>query len=183
MARKKKNGYYGDCGTAPEVGISGFYRVNIVDPDGTVKGDSGWHKNVISNLGLANYIAYSFAPTGGSTGLVPAYMQLGSLASSHASNLVAVTGQYATGSAASIGSTAHTTRAAQSDGHTVRFYATFVSNSLVTSGTSSIAGIGLYNAVSVSSAMCAGTFAGSTLGSNQAVNCSYDIVFSATSTT
>jgi hypothetical protein len=183
MARKKKKHEYYGCEVSPEIGISGFYRVNVVDPDGTVRGDSGWHKNVISNLGLANYIAYAFYSTGGSTAPRAAYMMLGSLASSHASSLVAVTGQYNLSLAASIGSAAHTTRAAQSDGHTVRFYATFVSNSLVTDSTSSIAGIGLYHTNNASSAMCAGTFAGSTLGSNQAVNCSYDIVFSATATT
>ena len=164
------------------VGVSGFYRVNITDPDGTVKGDSGYKKNVVSNLGVANYLAYAFASSGGSTALTPKYMQLGSLQSSHASSLVNVTGAFDLSVAASISSTQHTTRADQTSGHTVRFLATFVSNSLATT-TRTIAAIGLFHTTNATSAMCAGSFASSTLGSAQAINCTYDIVFSATSTT
>lgn len=177
MAKKKKNG-------SPEVAltISGFYRVNIVDPDGTVKGDSGYKKNVVSNLGVANYIAYAFASTSGSTAITPKFMHLGSLQSSHASSLVNVTGAFDLSLAQSISSTQHTTRPDQSNGHTVRFLATFVSNSIATT-TRTIAAIGLFHTTNATSAMCAGSFASSTIGSAQAINCTYDIVFSATSTT
>ena len=164
------------------VGISGFYRVNITDPDGTVKGDSGYKKNVVGNLGVANYLAYAFASTGGSAALTPKYMHLGSLQSSHASSLVNVIGAFDLSLAQLIGSTQHTTRADQASGHTVRFLATFVSNSLATT-TRTIAAIGLFHTTNATSAMCAGSFASSTLGSAQAINCTYDIVFSATSTT
>jgi hypothetical protein len=175
MKRKKKE--FGAVTT-----IAGFYRVNIVDPEtGEIKGDSGWRQNVISNLGLANYLAYGFASSGGSTGLSPKYMILGSLQSSHASNLVNATGAFNFASAASIATSSHATRGAQSDGHTVRFLATFVSGSLFTT-TSTIASIALIHTTNATSAMCAGSFTASTLGSAQAVNCSYDIIFSATST-
>jgi hypothetical protein len=111
---KKKKDYYGGAKKGPgaTIGIDGFYRINIVDPDGRVAGDSGWNHNVISNLGLANYIAYKFCSTGGS-----------------------------------------------------------------------IASIGLLHTTNATSAMCAGSFASSTLGNAQAINCTYDIVFSATATT
>lgn len=163
------------------MGISGFYRVKIKDPNGRVVGDSGYKKNVISNLGLANYIAYAFASSGGSTRITPGYMHLGSLQSSMASSLVNVTGAFNLSLAASIASTQHTTRASQSSGHTVRFLATFVSNSIATD-TITIAAIGLFHTTNATSAMCAGSFASSTLGSAQAINCTYDIVFSATAT-
>jgi hypothetical protein len=160
--------------------IAGFYRVNIVDPDGTVKGDSGYKKNTISNLGLANYLAYGFASSGGSTTLgPPKFMHLGSLQSSHASSLVNVTGAFALSNAASISSTGHTTRAAQSDGHTVRFLATFISSNFATT-TLTLAAIGMFHTTNATSAMCAGSFASSTIGSAQNVNATYDLVFSAT---
>jgi len=168
-------------GPGTVMGISGFYRVNIVDPDGRVRGDSGYKKNVISNLGLANYIAYAFASSGGSTAITPKYMHLGSLQSTQASSLVNVTGAFPLSAAASISSTQHTTRASQSSGHTVRFLATFVSNTIATD-TITIAAIGLFHTTNATSAMCAGTFASSTLGSAQAINCTYDLVFSATAT-
>ena len=162
------------------IGISGFYRVAITDPDGTVKGDSGYKRNTISNIGLEKYLAYGFASSSGSTTLgPPKYMILGSLQSSHASNLVNATGAWNFASAASIGSSSHATRAAQTDGHTVRFLATFVSNSLFTT-TATIASIALIHTTNATSAMCAGSFTASTLGSAQAINCTYDIVFSAT---
>jgi len=159
--------------------MNGFYRVAITDPDGTIRGDSGYKKNTVSNLGVANYIAYAFASSGGSTSIMPKYMHLGSLQSSHASSLVNVTGAFNLSLAQSIASTGHTTRAAQTDGHTVRFLATFVSNSIATT-TITIAAIGLFHTTNATSAMCAGSFASSTMGSAQAINCTYDIVFSAT---
>lgn len=159
------------------LGISGFYRVNIIDADGRIRGDSGWEKNTVTNLGLANYICYIMASSAGS--LRPNFMHLGSLQSSHASNATNVTGAFPLSCAASFQSTQHTSRAAQSDGATVRWLATFVSNSIATT-TITIAAIGLFNTTNATSAMCCGSFASSTLGSAQAINCSYDIVFSAT---
>lgn len=176
---KKKKGRYPSAGFA----LDGFYRVNIVDPDGKIKGDSGWNHNVITNLGLANYIAYAFVSTGGSTRITPAYMHLGSLQSSHASNAVNVTGAYGLSLAAAISTTQHTTRAAQSDGHTARFLTTFVSNSIISTTAQTIAAIGLFHTTNATSMMCGGSFASSTLGNSQAINCTYDIVFSATATT
>ena len=174
----------------PQVGISGFYRVNIVDPDGTVKGDSGYCKNVVTNLGLANYIAYSFASSGGSTGVgPPKYMLLGSLQSSHSSNQVNVTGAYVmntttAGCMALIATSAHATRGDQttaSSGHKISFLATFVSSNCF-SNTMTLAAIGLHYTTNATSMMCGGSFSSSTIGSAQNVNATYDLIFSAIGT-
>jgi hypothetical protein len=175
--------YYGVKKGSPRSGVAidGFYRVSIQDADGRVAGDSGWHHNVMSNLGLANYIAYNFKSTGGSTGLSPGFFILGSLQSSHASNLVNATGAFGFASAVAIGTIAHTVRANQASGHTVRFTASF-SSGAISNTDITIASIGLIHATNATSAMCAGSFASSTMGNAQAINCTYDIVFSATAT-
>ena len=184
--KKKKDGM-----DQPQIGISGFYRVNIVDPDGKVVGDSGYCKNVVTNLGLANYIAYSFASSGGSTGVgPPKYMLLGSLQSSHASSAVNVTGAFVmntttAGCMALIATSAHATRGNQTDattGHKISFLATFISSNCF-STTMTLAAIGMHYTTNATSMMCGGSFTASTIGSAQNVNATYDIIFSAVGTT
>ena len=184
--KKKKDGM-----DQPQIGISGFYRVNIVDPDGKVVGDSGNCKNVVTNLGLANYIAYSFASSGGSTGVgPPKYMLLGSLQSSHASSAVNVQGAFVmntttAGAMALIATSAHATRGNQTDattGHKISFLATFISSNCF-STTMTLAAIGMHYTTNATSMMCGGSFTASTIGSAQNVNATYDIIFSAVGTT
>lgn len=157
------------------VGIEGFYRVNIVDPDGTVKGDSGWKHNIIPSGGLTGYISYLFAGSAGSSRV--GYMQLGSLVSSLATNDSSLAGEYGKSLMASIGATQFTSRAASAAGDSVRFLATFVSGSIISATNQTIGCIGLYNTTAANSIMCGGSFTASTLGSNQAINCSYTVVF------
>jgi len=160
--------------------MGGFYRVKVVDKDGKVSGDSGYTQNAVTNVGLSQYIAYAFASAGGSTRLTqPAYMNLGS--SSYASSSVSSATNISAGFPLSAGpavTVTHITRAASSDGHTVRFTATFISSNCFTT-TCTIACIGLFHTTNATSAMCVGSFASSTLGSAQNVNATYDIVFTA----
>jgi uncharacterized Zn-binding protein involved in type VI secretion len=158
------------------MGIEGFYRVNIVDPDGTVQGDSGWKHNLIPSAGLTNYISYLFAGSAGSSRV--GFMHLGSLVSSLATNDVSLAGEYHKSLMASVGSTQFTSRAAAAAGDSVRFLATFVSGSIISATNQTIGCIGLY-ATTAGSLMCGGSFTASTLGSNQAINCSYTVVFTA----
>jgi hypothetical protein len=164
---------------APKAGmkIDGFYRVNIVDPDGTIKGDTGWKHNLIPSAGLTGYITQLFAGSAGSSRV--GYMQLGSSQSSLASNASSLVGEYGKSLMASLGATQITTRSASTNGDTVRFLATFVSNSIISTTQQTIACIGLYNTTAANSIMCGGSFASSTLGNSQAINCSYDLVFTA----
>ena len=160
------------------LGMSGFYRVNVVDPDGRVKGDSGWKKNLIPFQGLLQYVVYRFA-TNAASAPVPQYMMLGSLESTLATNSTSLYGEYTKSTHyAAIGATSNITTNYPS--MTNRFYATFPSNWLITAaGASTIGCIGLYCTTGASSIFCGGSFASSTLGSNQAVNCTYDIVWTA----
>jgi len=156
--------------------IEGFYRVNIVDPDGTIKGDSGWKHNIIPTAGLTNYISYLFAGSAGSSRV--GFMQLGSLVSSLATNDTILAGEYNKSLMASLGATQYTARTVATNADTVRFLATFVSGSIISATNQTIGCIGLYAATtSTNSVFCGGSFTASTLGSNQAINCSYSVLF------
>jgi uncharacterized Zn-binding protein involved in type VI secretion len=155
-----------------------MYRVKIVNPDGTVAGDSGWNKNVITNVGLSDYIMKKFLSATGS--LVPAYFALGSGNTSLATNATSLPGQIAGSHMVALGAnTALTTRAAYSDAGTTQFLATFSSNIFAASTTVGCAGL---HAATNGSVMCGGTFASSTVATNQAINATYQILFSATVT-
>ena len=43
------------------VGLHGFYRVAIVNEDGTIAADTGPQHNLIVSGGLTNYLTYVFA--------------------------------------------------------------------------------------------------------------------------
>jgi hypothetical protein len=177
MARKvsKKKGGHPQA----VIGIGGMYRINIINPDGTVAGDSGWKKNVITNVGLSDYIMKKFISATGS--LTPAYFALGSGNTSLATNATSLPGQIAGSQMVTIGAnTASTSRGASTDGGTVQMLATFSSNIFGASTTIGIAG--LHATSTPGTVMCGGTFASSTVATNQAVNCSYQILFAATVT-
>jgi hypothetical protein len=161
------------------IGMGGMYRVKIVNPDGTVAGDSGWAKNVITDVGLSDYIMKKFLSAAGS--LTPAYFALGSGNTSLATNATSLPGQIAGSQMVALGAnSALTTRAASSDAGTTQYLATFSSNIFGASTTIGIAG--LHATSTPGTVMCGGTFASSTVATNQAVNCTYQILFSATVT-
>jgi hypothetical protein len=167
MARKRKNKK-----ESPQavVGLGGMYRVNIVDPDGTVAGDSGWAKNVITDVGLSDYIMKKFLSAAGS--LTPASL---------ATNATSLPGEIAGSQMVTLGAnSALTTRAASSDAGTTQYLATFSSN--IFGASTTIGCAGLHATSTPGTVMCGGTFASSTVATNQAVNCTYQILFSATVT-
>ena len=158
------------------IGIGGMYRINIVNPDGTVAGDSGWKKNVITNTGLTDYIMKKFlSATGSST---PAWFTLGSGNTSLGTAATSLPGEIASNHMVTIGTnTATTGRSASTDAGTCQFLATFSSNIFAASTTIGIAGLRHTN--NAGTVMCGGTFASSTVATNQAVNATYNILFAA----
>jgi len=177
MARKRKNRK-----ESPQamIGIGGMTRVNIVNPDGTVVGDSGWNKNVITNTGLSDYIVKKFlSATGSST---PSWFSLGSIGStSLATDATSLLGEIASNHMVTIGAnTATTARGASNAANTAQFLATFSSNIFGTSTQIGMAGLRHTN--NAGTVMCGGTFASSTVATNQAVNCTYQVLFMASVT-
>lgn len=172
---RKKKDFAPDC----IIGMGGRFRVNIVNPDGTIAGDSGWKKNVITNTGLSDYITKKFlSATGSST---PTWFTLGSGNTSLGTAATSLPGEIASNHMVTIGAnTATTARAASNAADTAQFAATFSSNIFGNSTTIGIAGLRHTN--NSGTVMCGGTFTSSTVATNQAVNCSYQILFMASIT-
>ena len=151
-----------------------MFRVHIVDPDGSITGDSGWCKNQTTALGLQNFLAGAMAGSAGSKQI--AYMALGT------GGLVATTGTTLPGEI--MGSTQRVTVASSFSSRTTTggsctqwFYATFNSaNSFLTGAGSNLSNIGLYAATTTNDTLFAGnTYASSACASNQSVNATYQI--------
>jgi hypothetical protein len=119
MARKKKESH-----PTAGIGLHGFYRVALVDPDGTVAGDTGVQKNLIVSGGLTNYLTYVFAASAGSS--IIGMAALGSGNTLIVTNSTIIPGAVATGLYKTVSKT-FITRAASSDGDTARYLATWVS--------------------------------------------------------
>jgi hypothetical protein len=158
--------------------MEGFYRVQIVDPDGKVAGDSGWEHNLITNQ-LTQYISYLLLSSAGSSFI--SYIALGSSATAAlVTSASSLPGEYAKSLMTSISAKTYTTRTSSTTGDTIQFQAQFASNSLATGAQSnSLTYVGLYATSAANSLMCLGTFTSSTFASNQAINVSYNLVFTA----
>ena len=164
MARKKKVSH-----PTAGIGLHGFYRVAIVNEDGMVAGDTGVLHNLIVSGGLTNYLTYVFASSAGSSQIGMA--ALGSGNTLIVTNSTIIPGVTATDLYKTVSKT-FITRAASSDGDTARFLATWVSGTR----TANIGAVGLVATTGVNF-FCGGTYATSSVASNQAVNLTYDVVF------
>ena len=161
------------------IGLGGRFRVAIINPDGTVAGDSGWKKNVLTNVGVNDAILGRFMGLTASTQKI-GYFALGKGQASITVSTTSMDSQCAGGTMVAV-TTATSGRTASSDGATARYTATFTSNAFAASTTVGQAGLHFTTSGASSTALlCAATFASSTVATNQAINCSYDVVFSAT---
>ena len=151
------------------VGLHGFYHLQIVEPEtGKIVGDSGRHHNLITSDGLTQFMTYVFAQSAGSQLVTLAALGSGSIV---ATNATILPGSFATTLHKTVSKT-FITRANSTNGDTARYLATWVSGT----STAKIANVGLYGNAT-SAIFCGGTFASSSVASNQAVNLTYDVVF------
>jgi hypothetical protein len=146
----------------------GFFRLNVVNPDGTVAGDSGWRENQIVNTGYQDFLMYLLAGSAGS--LRPSHAALGT-GTVPASNATTLAGELTETS----GRCSLTT--GTSGSKTVQY--TFTLNSGVIAAASTIQNVGLFSgSTQAGGTMFAGnTYATSSLATNQAVNGTYNIAF------
>jgi len=155
--------------TQEEIAVRGMFRVNIVNPDGSVFGDSGWHENQVTNLGFNNFLVSALGAIAGSSQI--GFAALGTGGAPAAAD---------TALAGEVSVRAAVTAATSSGSKTVRFTATFASSNSFVTATKNIANIGLF-AASVSGAgtvFAGNTFASSSCATNQNCNATYDIIFS-----
>jgi len=149
-------------------GPRGFFRLNIINPDGTVASDSGWRENQIVNTGYQDFLMYLLAGSAGS--LRPSHAALGT-GTVPASSATSLSGELTETS----GRMALTT--GTSGSKTVQY--TFTLNSGVIAAASTIQNVGLFSgSTQGGGTMFAGnTYATSSLATNQAVNGTYNIAF------
>ena len=148
--------------------IRGFYRVHI-EQDGEIVGDSGWHENQVTNLGFNQYLVSTLGAIAGSK--VVTHMALGTGGAPAAGD---------TTLAGEVQVRAAVTAATSSSSKTLNLTATFASAVSFVTDTRNISNIALCHTSTKDAAtiFAGNTFASSAVATNQAVNCTYNIVFS-----
>jgi len=156
-----------------KMGIRGFYRLQIVDPDGTIAGEAEGY-NTITNLGFLNMVNQM------GTSLTGSKISHAALGTGTAPN---VTDTYQLGELVTGGSAVTRvalTAATSSTSKTLHNTGTFASGSFTTAQ-NTIQNIGLWQtsgASTNSGTMLQGaSYTTSVLASNQAVNFTYDLTF------
>lgn len=148
--------------------VKGMFHLQIAEEDGRIVGDSGWRENLVVNEGFRQYLV----------------MAIGSIAGSkYISHVGLGTGAGPGATDTSLGSEVGTRQAVTpsstvAGSKTVRFTATFAAGWHSSGGAFDIASIGLFNSVSGGTLFSGTTYASSSCASNQAVNVTYDLVFS-----
>lgn len=162
--------YQNNVLNAPAEGLKvrGFYRVQIIDPDtGEMAGDSGYQENQVTNLGFNQYLVSALGSIAGSKYV--SHIGLGTGGAPAAAD-TSLTGE--------VGTRQAVTAATSSTSKTVRFTATFAAGWHSSASAHNISNIGLFNSSSTGTLFSGNTFASSSCASNQAVNATYDVVFS-----
>lgn len=166
-------------GHSDGVKIRGFFRVQITEDGKGVIGDSGWHKNQVTNDGIKNYIVSWLLS--GSGGKYVQYMALGT-GGVPASSDTTLSGEiYHKSTNATTNSRAAVSSSLIASG-TAQFVAAFASaNSFVTASVN-LSNVGLFDSyltslANVGTLFAGNTFASSVCATNQSVNATYQIRF------
>ena len=149
---------YDQAKTEEDLGVRGFFHLHIVDPDGTIAGDSGWKENQVTNLGFNKYLVSALGSISGS--LYVSHMALGSGTIADAS-ATTLDGEVGTRQAVSAATT--------TGSKTAQFTATFAAGWHSSAGAFNIANIGLFNSLTTGTLFAGNTYASSSCASNQAV--------------
>lgn len=156
--------------------IVGMFRLQI-EEDGKIVGDSGWKKNLITNLGFNNYIVNQLGTS--LTGSKISHAALGTGGAPIATDTT-LAGEVSTNGSGSVVRAA-VTAATSSSSKTLRNTATFSSANSFITATANISNIGLWGVsgpTTASGTLFAGnTYASSACATNQNVNVTYDIIF------
>jgi hypothetical protein len=148
--------------------VRGFFKLNIVNPDGTVANRGPWHENQIVNTGYQDMLMYLLAGSAGSLRPSHAALGTGTVPASSATTLAGELTETAGRMALTTGT---------SGSKTVQY--TFTLNSGVIAAASTIQNVGLFSgSTQAGGTMFAGnTYATSALATNQAVNGTYSVAF------
>lgn len=160
--------------------IRGMFRVNITeDHDGNevIVGDSGWHENLITNLGFLNLVNQLGTSL---TGSKISHAALGTGGAPVGTDTTQA-GEVSTNGSGSVVRAA-VTAATSSTSKTLRNTATFSSANSFITASANISNIGLWQTSGPTTAsgtlMAGNTFASSAVATNQNVNATYDLIWS-----
>jgi hypothetical protein len=159
------------------INLQGFFRVQI-DESGKIVGDSGWKKNLITNSGMQFFLAKLLGKSSGSSQISYVGLGTGALPSTSATSMTGdITSSTKKTSTLTLG---YSSRASSTDADTIQFSGTFQSSDSFLAAASTIQCIGLF-AESASTAVLfsAGTYATSQCSTNQNVNFTYQVRFTA----
>lgn len=158
------------------VQIRGFYRLHITeDKDGEeiIVGDSGWHENTLTNLGIQNYLAKTLAASAGSKQI--GFIAIGTGAAP-ATNATVLAGEIMGSTHRKAVTKSYSSRTVSNGSGTMQFTATFASSDSFLTGASNISNIGLFAATTTNDTLFAGnTYASSACATNQNINATYEI--------
>lgn len=147
--------------------VRGMFRVQICNPDGTIAGDSGFQSNQIVNDGFNDFLCKLLGALSGSKQISHAALGTGG-----------APGVSTTALPGEVGTRTAVNAATSSTSKTVRFTQTFAAGWHTSASAHNISNIGLYNSSSGGTLFAGNTFASSSCASNQAVNTTYDVIFS-----
>lgn len=147
----------------------GFFRLNVVNPDGSVAGDSGWRENQIVDNGFQQFLQYAIIGSAGSKTATHAALGTGTIPGASATSLP---GELTDAAGCRCALTTGTTGS-----KTVSF--TFTLNSNVITAARTINNVGLFNGSTTNAGtlFAGNTYPTSALATNQAVNGTYQISF------
>lgn len=156
--------------------IIGMFRVNI-EEDGKIVGDSGFRKNLITNLGFNEYLVKQLGTA--LTGSKVSHAALGTGGAPAATDTT-LSGEVSTNGSGSV-VRAGVTAATSSGSKTLRNTATFSSANSFITASANISNIGLFGVsgpTTASGTLFAGnTYTSSAVATNQNVNITYDLIF------
>lgn len=154
--------------------IKGMFRVQITE-DGQIVGDSGWRKNLITNLGFLNIVNQMGTSL---TGSKISHAALGTGGAPVATDTTQA-GEVSTNGSGSVVRAA-LTAATSSTSKTLRNTATFSSANSFLTASANISNVGLWQTSGPTTAsgtlLQGNTYTSSACATNQNVNLSYDLI-------
>jgi len=144
--------------------IKGFARVQLMDSDGRVIGDSGWNRNTVVNLGFQDYVCATIGAVAGSKQATYMAIGTGTAPAADATSLDGETGVRVTTSNSVVAS------------KTLQATCQFAGSDM--GDTYTIQNIALANVSAEGTILCGTTYATSQWASNQNVNATYQLRFS-----
>ena len=154
------------------VGVRGFYRIQLSENGRGIIGDSGWLENQVTDTGIRDYLVSSLI--GAAAGSVVTHMALGTGTVPGAAD-TSLNGELTHASDAR-----KTVSTSIVSSKTAQFTAAFNSAESFVTATANISNVGLFrtSTTNTSSMFAGNTYASSSCATNQNVNVTYQIRFS-----